>query len=208
MPPVMSKLVRAARLKHIPRGQIIIYAGDVPQEAFILKSGAIKLYDIDDAGNEKILHIVKPPAVIPLATFSGKNVAVHWFYSTLTDCDLYVLGADSVRRYMHQDPALNMYLVNNFSNDVHELLVRLSSLGKSNIRDKVVAALRFLQLRHSQERRNGWWRVSFAVSHQLLGDLSGITRESASTVMKELQTEGIVRNPRQTILEINRDKLI
>jgi CRP-like cAMP-binding protein len=49
--------------------------------------------------------------------------------------------------------------------------------------------------------------VNFAVSHQLIADICGITRESAALVMKELQNENTVRNPRVTILEINQKKL-
>lgn len=93
--------------------------------------------------------------------------------------------------------------MNWFSNEMHDVLVRLSSLGKTNARDKLLAALRMLQKRHSTNRRGHWWRVHFTVNHQLLADMTGITRESAALTMKELQNEKIIRNPSLAILEIN-----
>lgn len=184
-----------------------MYEGDQPSEIYLLKTGAIKIYDIDEQGNEKILHIVKPPALIPFAFFSGLQYPLNWFYAALTDCDIYILSAAKVRKEMDDNPKLNKTLVNAFSSDVHELLVRLSSLSKTNAKDKVIAALKFLVVCHARARRSGWWRINFAVSHQLMADLCGVTRESASLAMKELQDEDLIRNPRLTILEVNWSKL-
>jgi CRP-like cAMP-binding protein len=200
---LLDKVFKDAHVKHIPGGQIILYEGDRPYEVFILKTGTVKMYDIDDQGNEKILHIVKPPALIPFAFFSGLHAPLKWFYTALTDCDVHVLPAGDLRAITRKHPEVAETLTNVFSDDVHELLVRLSSLSKTNARDKVMAALRFLLVCHAVERRSGWWRVNFAVSHQLIADLCGITRESAALVMKDLQDDKLIRYPRTTILEIN-----
>jgi CRP/FNR family transcriptional regulator len=98
--------------------------------------------------------------------------------------------------------------MNWFSKEVHELLARLDSLGKTNVSDKLKAALKFLAIRHGKERRSGWCRVSFPVNHQLLADMIGMTRESTTTAMKELVDQKIIRNPRLTILEIDLKKLM
>jgi CRP/FNR family transcriptional regulator len=208
LPPALATTLRTARVKHVPGGQIILYEEDVPHEVYVLKRGVVKIYDINDQGNEKILHLVKPPAVIPFAFFSGQPHPLKWFYAALTDCDVYVLSALQLTKAVTTNGALGQLLTNTFSEDVHELLVRLSSLSKTHSRDKLIAALKFLAACHSVPRRSGWWRVNFAASHQLLADLCGITRESAAMVMKELQDQKIVRYPRLTILEINQAKLL
>ena len=205
---VLNELLEHARLRHIPGGQIVFYEGDTPPEAFVLKNGVVKMYDIDDQGNEKILHLVKPPGLIPFAFFSGMRAPLRWFYTTLTDCDMYVLSVAEIKQKTRDNPELAEALMNDFSDDVHELLVRLSSLSKTNARDKVLAALKFLMSCHATERRTGWWRVNFAVSHQLIADLCGITRESAALAMKDLHNEKVVRYPRTTILEINKERAI
>lgn len=208
IPPTLKQLLRESRVKRIPKAQIILYEGDTPSEVFVIKSGVVKLYDIDDQGNEKILHIVKTPAVVPFAFFAGGERAIYWFYAALTDCELYVLSQERLVQAMLADGELALFLINSFTTDVHELLVRLGSLEKTNTRDKIIASLAFLSVHHADRRRNGWRRVSFPTNHQLLADISGITRESASVVMKELQDEKIIRNPRLAILEINHDRLV
>lgn len=78
-PPLIAKLTEHSRLKHYPKGQIIIYQGDKPHEAIILANGYIKLYDIDKQGNEKILHVISPWAIAPFSFFSGPAENVRWF---------------------------------------------------------------------------------------------------------------------------------
>ncbi|MEO5949753.1 MAG: cyclic nucleotide-binding domain-containing protein, partial [Candidatus Saccharimonas sp.] len=65
VPLILQRALRDARVKQVPSGQILFYEDDIPQEVYILKEGIVKIYDIDDQGNEKILHLVKAPAVIP-----------------------------------------------------------------------------------------------------------------------------------------------
>lgn len=200
-------LVKTARLKRYPKGQIIYYQGDELQEIFIIKSGVVKIYDIDHNGNEKVLHITQANNVIPYAFFSGRTAVPYWFYSALTDCELYVMSYDELISAMEADSKLAVQLMNTFSLGVHEVLVRLSSLGKTKAPDKLIATLWFLLTWHSKEVRNGWYRVDLPINHQLLADITGITRERAAMVMKELQDNKIIRNPKLTVLEINKSAL-
>ena len=208
IPDVLAPLIDAARLKHVPRGQILLYAGDKPLDIFILQDGVVKIYDIDDQGNEKILHIVQPPAVLPLAAFSGGKMTTQWFYNTVVDCQVRVIPKAAFEDILATNQQLAAYLMRWFSREVHELLVRLSSLGKTNTRDKLVAVLKFFVVHHSAARRGGWQHVNFPVSHQLLADMIGVTRESAAMSMKDLQDERVVRYPRLTMLELNAEKLM
>lgn len=203
----LHEVIKAARLKSVPKSQIVIYKGDEPHDVYLIKSGFVKIYDIDEQGNEKILHIIKSPALLPFSFFSGESNHANWFYSALTDCELYTLPQDQLRQIMQKDNALTFTLMNGFATDMHELLVRLSSLGKTQVREKLYAALRFLQVHHSSKRRGGWWRVDFTVNQQLLADLSGVTRESAAVAMKDLQDKQIVRCPKIAQLEIHRSRL-
>lgn len=205
--PLLVPVLKHARRKQIAKGQVILYEGDLTVDVFVLESGIIKIHDIDDMGNEKILHLLKRPAVFPFAFFSGSEIPTRWFYTALTDCEISVIPREMLQKEIETNSKLGLYLMNQFSLEVHEILTRLSSLGKTNTRDKLCSALNFLVVWHSKQQRDDWYRVSFPVSHQLLADMIGTTRESTAIAMKELQNERMIRNPRLTILEINRSKI-
>jgi CRP-like cAMP-binding protein len=206
-PAILAKALVHARSKHIFKNQILLYEGDISPDVMAIKSGIVKVHDIDNQGNEKILHLLKCPALFPFAFFTGGDAATRWYYTALTDCEIQVMPKQELRDLIANDPELGIHLMNWFSREMHEVLTRLGSLSKTVARDKVEAALAFLAVWHSEKRRGNWKRVTFPVSHQLLADMTGITRESATLTMRELQAEKVVRAPRTTTLEINPGKL-
>lgn len=205
--PYLKELMQSGHLKKYPKGQTIIYQDDTTRDVYIIRSGYVKVYDIDKQGNEKILHILRPTALMPFVFFSGPDSSTHWFYGALTDCEVAVFSYDQIKTAERQHPELYEELVRSFSLEVHEMLNRLSSLGKSSAKVKIMAALRFLCAYTSKEQADGWCQVDFPVNHQLLADITGLTRESAAMIMKELGKKELVRNPRQTVLQINSKKL-
>lgn len=204
----LAQLLSNAQQRKYPKGQIVLYQGDISHHMFILKSGQIKMYDIDEQGNEKIVHILRPPSIFPFASYLGESREIMWFYGALSDIEAYVIANDDLAPLMRKDAELTYYILGQAIVDMHELFVRLSSMSKTTTRHKIIAALKFLGTHHSRSRQNGWRRVDFAVSHQILADMTGITRESATLAMQQLQKEKLVRAPHVGVLDINFDKLV
>ncbi|HSX28185.1 MAG TPA: Crp/Fnr family transcriptional regulator [Candidatus Saccharimonadales bacterium] len=203
----LAPLLGEARVRTYPKGQIILYEDDQPSEIYVLKRGIVRIYDIDDQGNEKILHIIRAPTLFPLVWHLGLRGEVGSFYGALTDCDAYLLPSAEFEARMAKDATLANYVLRCHVTEMHELLVRLGSMNKTTSYDKLIAALKFLAVHHAQKGRGKWYRVEFPVSHQLLADMTGITRESATMAIGQLQEEKIVRYPRLTVLEVNFEKL-
>lgn len=203
----LENIVQNARVKQYPQGQIVLYEGDSPVEAYIVKSGYIKVYDVDAMGNEKALSIVKPGDVMPYSFFSGSDIPNKWFYQALCDADIYVLERDTLYQAMQGDSELMLLLVHGFSKEVHEILTRLSSLGKSRAQAKLIALLKYFVACVGDGHIPKWWRVPFPVNQQFLADLTGMTRETCAMAVKEFASEGIIRTPKINLLEINTVKL-
>lgn len=199
----LSKLTAGARIKQYPKNQMLLYGGDTVSEVYVLRKGTAKMYDIDQQGNEKVLHIIKPPCLMPLTALRGAGQVTEWFYGSITDCEVYAIPYAEAERRMAADSRLTEYLLRQIAGETHELLVRVSSLGKTDARGKLAYVLRFLAVCHANERRGSWRRVTFPVSQQLLADMIGMTRESTAINMKRLRELGIIRYPRATILEIH-----
>lgn len=204
----LAKLCLGARVKHYPKNQILLYGGDPIPTIYLLKKGVVKLYDIDHEGNEKVLHILKPPSLMPLTALGREREDSEWFYGTITDCDVYAVAADEFEKSITTDSKLATFLLRQNAEVMNELLVRLSSLGKNDARGKLAYVLRFLAECHAHEHHGGWRRVAFPVGHQLLADMIGMTRESTAISLKRLRERQIVRYPRATQLEIHLTHLI
>jgi CRP/FNR family transcriptional regulator len=199
----LRPLLEQAKVRRYPRGQIILYEGENPTDAFIVKSGAVKIYDIDEDGNEKIIHILKPHGIFPVIFMFGAVGQTSTFYTTVADSELYVLSRSGFESQLIKDPALVLYCMQWFAGEVREMMHRMSSLEKTSTRAKLLTTLSFLARQHAGPPKSGWQQVRFPISHQLLADMIGVTRESTTMVMKELQKEKVVRTPKLGTLEIN-----
>jgi len=199
----LRPLIEQAKLRQYPRGQIILYEGENPADAFIVKSGAVKIYDIDEDGNEKIIHILKSPGMFPVIFMFGTAGQTSTFYTTVVDSELYVLSRATFEAQLAKDPTLVLYCLKWFAREVQEIMRRMSSLEKSSTRSKLFATLSYLARHHAGPPQSGWQRVTFPISHQLLADMIGVTRESTTMVMKDLHKEKVVRTPKLGTLEIN-----
>ena len=207
MQRIMRMITNKSPIRIVPLDQTLLYAGEVPVEVYILKEGIVKMYDVDGQGNEKILHLLRPNAVVPLAFFSGPDHATHWYYTTLTDCEMYILPIEVLTGYIRRDSEMAIYLMNWFSLEVHELLARLSSLELTNTRGKVMAVLKMLAARYARPANGAWRRVTFPVSHKLLASMIGVSREGVTLALGELEREGLVRTREFVTLDISRKLL-
>src|SRR5579884_1631255 len=160
----LKQATKDAQIKNYPRGQILLYKNDKPVDIMVVRKGIVKIFDTDENDNEKILHLIKPLGVIPLAFFSGGKEKIHWCYSALTECEVSVIPYEDFYKLLDDNCDFALQLMNWFSVEVHELLVRLSSLGKTNAEDKIKAALKFLAVNHSKKKKDSWVQVDFSVN--------------------------------------------
>lgn len=203
----LRTLLNEAREKHFKRDQLLLYAEDTITEVFILTSGVVKLFDIDDKGQEKILQIIKAPAIIPLDCLFSRPHTIRWFYGALTDVDAFSFSANELHDRIKKNPDLGEYVINWLAIESHELLVRIDGMNKTSAKEKILSVLKFLAVYYSGPDKRGWREIEFPVTHQFLADIAGIARESVSIQMARLQKEKIVKG-RRSILKVNDARLL
>lgn len=203
----LRTLLKDAQTKHFEQGQILFYTGDPLAESVILKSGIVKVHDITSKGEEKVVQIVKAPAILPLDLLLSSPENIQWHYSALTDVEAYTFSASELYEHIINAPHLAAYIINWLAVEAHELMVRVDGMSKSDVKSKILTVLAFFEVHYSQAEKRGWKRIEFPVTHQLIADIAGTTRESATLQLGHLQKEKIIRFKRPFI-EVNAKRLI
>ncbi|MBL8159102.1 Crp/Fnr family transcriptional regulator [Candidatus Saccharibacteria bacterium] len=203
-------LLEHAHLRSYAKGQTVLYPGDYINYVFVLDDGAVKAHEYDEQGNQKVLTILsKPQTVFPLVNFDHNKPLVAWFYTALTDIRAYAVPYADFQAYLNrpEGAALCRFILRQSVGELQQLMARLDSLGKSSSTRKLVAALQYLARRHARRSASAltsWRRIKFPVSHQLLADITGLTRESVTIAMHQLRDTKMVRCPHPALLEVNR----
>lgn len=203
----LKTLLKNARTKQYEQGQILFYAGDPITESVILKTGVVKVYDINAKGEEKVVQIVKAPAILPLDRLLSAPETIHWHYGALTDVEAYTFSADELYEQLIATPHLSAYIINWLAVESHELMVRIDGMSKSDVKNKLLTVLAFFEVHYSMAEKRGWKRIEFPITHQLIADVAGTTRESATLQLGQLQKDKLIRFKRPYI-ELNTKRLI
>lgn len=207
---ILRPLTHHAKLREYKKGQIILYPGDEITNVYIIKKGAISLYDIDSAGNTKTLYILGKNSVFPLmSALNTPGASAAWFYETLTDTELYVIPYTDFRTSLNNDSgSLHRKLMKDFTEDVFELVTRINSLSNGTSSMKLSGTLKFLAAKHGKVvAGTNWSRVNFPVSHQLLASMTGLTRETVTHSLGNFLRQDAVHYTRNSRLSINCKKL-
>jgi CRP/FNR family transcriptional regulator len=204
-----SELIKASNIRAYTKGQTILYPHDNLAHLYVVKSGAVMMHDIDDAGNRKILYTFGPPTLFPMVSFLENTAQSAWFYTTLVDTEVYVIPYEQFKEKLQDKKSYEAYnaILRQALKEVHELLLHITDHVKTDSTEKIISMLLFLMTYHTKAASKAWRPVLFPVSHQLMAEMTGLTRETVTLIMKELTEKKLVRYPSKAVLELNYNNL-
>lgn len=186
---------------------MVIYHGDKPNYVMFIKSGAVKFYDTDRDGNEKILHIGSAGSIFPLFfPFEDKD-AVDAFYSTITKTEVIMVPLDDFRNQLKSSADYAFQVLRWYVEEVDHIVLRLKSMEKSSAKQRLLQAFYYLCSEHAIRKVNSnWLKVNFPLTQQILADLTGLTRETVNVTLKDHDIKRVVKIKKQ-VYEINESKV-
>ncbi len=202
----ITTLFPKAHSRTYEKGQIVCYQGDQPQHIFFVAKGHIRYYDIDDDGNEKIVHLIGPQNIFPMLYAFGVTKDVGAFYGTLDKAEIIAVPIDEFKKATETDIEFSNSLTKWFLTEINQLAQRLSSLEKTDARVKVLYALKYLAQNYG-EQKGRWQQINVPTTHQFIADFTGLARETVSATMHDLEQDNITQVSSGRKLEVKRAEL-
>jgi len=172
----------------------------------MVKRGAIKFFDTDADGNEKILHIGGEGTIVPLFySFEDKD-AVDAFYSTICRTEVILVPLKSFREQLQNDAEYAFKTLRWYATEMDHIVMRLKSLEKSSAREKILRALYYLCDQHTSGsvQKAGWYKINFPVTQQTLADLTGLTRETVNITLNDASFKKFLHSNHRRFMEVNK----
>lgn len=191
----IDTLFSDARHRFYPKHQLIHYQGDPLSHIYLVRKGYIKAYTILESGDTRTILLLGPGDVFPLsfaASMDWSDYSVQYFYQTLGDCEVSVLPAGRLKSNMETDPKLLETYMGYLSASNQAIMNQLEVMKNKKAIDKVGMLLPYLISKAGKQIKPGVYELQLKISHQELADLSGVTRETATTLVKELQSRGVI----------------
>lgn len=185
-------LVRSYR-----RGSIIYAPTEPGQSVLVLARGRVKIKHLTPEGKESILAFIEEGEIFgELALLDGEPR--RDYAEAAADCKVVALRREDLLWLMEQRPEVGLSITKLIGWRRRRIENRLRNVLFLSSRERMLHLLVELAEAHGQRLGNRC-ELRLPLSHQELANLIGVTRETATTTLGQLQAEGLVRVQRRRI---------
>jgi CRP/FNR family transcriptional regulator, cyclic AMP receptor protein len=209
----ISKLFANARPKTYPKNQLIHYEGDPLSHIYLVKKGYIKAYTILESGDTRTMMLLSAGDIFPLAfseSMSWENYRIRYFYQSLTDTELLMLPSGTLKDKIESDIEMMEVYMTYLAASNQVIMTQLEVMKNKKAIDKVGMLLPYLISKSGREIKPAVFELELKLSHQEIADLSGVTRETTTTLIKQLEKDGVIdqSDHKWLINQKNLDKIL
>lgn len=196
-------------VRSFKKGEIIIFQGEAPRAAFVVKSGTVKAYNLSVNGDEKPVSFHGEGAVFPAPWIYGKMSSAIYYYEAFTpEVSLYMVERDELVKFIKSHHELLAQELERYMVDQLGASMQLNALQHSRASDKLLYTLHYLALSHGKTVAPKVVEITLSLTHQDFANLTGLTRETAATELNKLKHKGVITYDKNQPYRLNFTKLM
>jgi len=190
------------------KGEIIIFQGEAPRSAYVVKSGTVKAYNLSVNGDEKPVAFYDDYSTFPGSWVYSKMPSAIYYYEAFTpEVSLYVVNREDYVAFVRSDPEILYNELQRYVTDQLGKSMRLNALQHSRASDKLIYTLHYLALSHGRSIGPQRIEITLDLTHQDFANLTGLTRETAATELNKLKHQDVITYSKHTLYQLDLAKL-
>lgn len=187
------------------KGTILFFEGDVGEEFFLIQSGIVKVYRIDNT-KEIILSLFHGGDFFGEMSLIQKGQHRSATAETLDNCSIYTLARSEFYRFLEKTPKLCLRLLEVTMERLRKTNEQIYDLTFLDVRSRIIKTIFRLSEQYGQPKSDGIF-INMKLTHQQLANLVGTVRESVTKVLQELQEDHIITVDKKFIFIRNMEGL-
>lgn len=193
----LHELLRNGRHYSVGKQQIVQSTED-RQVVNIIKSGFFRKYLITNDGSVGVQIIYGPQDIFPITILYKKlfNQPLYggmetFFYEAMSPSEVYTVDVDQLVDAIKEDPHLYSDLLQETGRHLEFCINSLENLSLRNAEKRIAHMLCYFCRKFGVESKEGI-RIDLPLTHQNIGEILNITRETVSTNIKGLRDRGLL----------------
>lgn len=199
-PREMQELNRIITMSTVQRGRVFYRPEEPGEVLFILKEGRVQLYRISPEGKKLVITTLGPHTLFGEMALLGTKMH-NTFAEAIDDCLICVMSRTDLERLILNKPQVALRILEITGKRLREAEERLENMAFKGI----PARLASLLLRLSEEQGND--EIS-GLTHQDLAESVGTYRETATQVLNDLKSQGLIEIGRKRIKVLDAARLV
>ena len=183
----LEALASVARQITAERGELIVSQGSAGESLYIVARGQIRVYLSDETGKEIILGLEGPGAIFgEIAVLDGQPRSAS--VAAMERTELLMIEGREFRQLLEAHTALSLGVIAALAGMIRKLTDATQGLALQSAYRRLVA-----RLHERAVEEDGQTVIPERLTHQLLADMIGCSREMVSRIMSDLAKGGYLR---------------
>ena len=191
------------------KGQVIFYEGNHAYGLYCIFAGRVKLFKSGVDGKQQILRIAGPGDLLGYRSlFSDEPYAAN--AEVLEDATICCIDKDAFFPLLSKNPDLALNIIKKLSRELRFAERLATSMAQHSVRERMAELLLILQESYGKPvNPNGKGvRINLALSRRELGEMIGITEETAIRLLSEFKQDGMIDVKEREITVLNPKALL
>lgn len=185
-----EELDRITTMSTVRKGKVFYRPEETGEVLFILKEGQVQLYRISPEGKKLVIATLGKGSLFGEMALLGQRMH-NTFAEATTDCTICVMSRTDLERLILQRPQVGLRILEITGRRLRDAEARLEDMAFKGIPARLASLL--LRLAGEEDEIVG-------MTHQDLAEMVGTYRETATQVLNDLKSKGLV--------EIGRKRLV
>lgn len=177
-------------LQQFERGKFIFFEGDEKTAVYLVRSGVIKVYKMDEEGREQIVSFLKSGDMFPHVGFFDA-LPYPGTAQAVQDSQLAVIPVRKFEQLLLREPQISISVLRVLSRKIIELQQKLQDVTLQNASARIAQTL--IHLSEWYGEKNGEGRLlSMRVTNRELANMIGTTRETVNRILNDMKKQGLI----------------
>jgi len=187
----------------VPKGEYIYFEAYNHNKLYFVKEGYIRIGYIDADGNEKVKEIIQKGELFGQFTLERSNLRGEFAQAYKQDVSLCAFYIEDFEKLLKKRPDLALRYSKQVGAKLRTIENRLHNLLNKDVKTRL--AHFFWQLVENKlgETLPEGFCIPNYLKHEDIANLIGSSRQTVTTLINELETEGILSYDRQQICFLN-----
>jgi CRP/FNR family transcriptional regulator, cyclic AMP receptor protein len=187
----------------VPKGEYIYFEAYNHNKIYFVKEGYIRIGHIDSEGNEKVMEIIQKGELFGQFTLERSNLHGEFAQAYKQDVSLCAFNIEDFEKLLKKRPDLALRYSKQVGAKLRTIENRLLNLLNKDVKTRL--AHFFWQLVENKlgETLPEGFCIPNYLKHEDIANLIGSSRQTVTTMINELEAEGILSYDRQQICFLN-----
>jgi len=188
------------------KGQVVFYEGSRAYGLYCIFSGRVKLYKTGVDGKQQIVRIAGPGDLLGYRSlFSEEPYSATG--EAIEEATICCVDRNAFFPLLSKNPQLALNIIKKLSKELREAEDLATSIAHRSVRERMAELLLMLKETYGKPAKKGI-RIDLQLSREEIGEMIGVTQESAIRLLSEFKRDGMIEVKEREITILNPTALL